>query len=601
MSIWIVTTGNSDVQLTTDEHWVDLYDAAVEEEDSSILEDCEDLRPAPQQDRATGLYPAPARALGLVYRAECLDDYYEDLTFPLLNTFVQGIENLPESECPSQIIVLLTDQTQIFTAKQKQFIDCPFWQDTVDLRDILTRYFQNQEKLGIVPKFYCITPAPAQDKAQTATAGADNWEYMLKKVNETLERALSELGVNREEETVYVSHQAGAPAISSAVQFLTVSKFQNVKFLVSNQYYQGYNRVSSHQVIPSSNYWRGLQVEKAKRLIQNGQPGAALKLLEGIPEIEKIVTPKGKPVISRLKRLVDLLNFKAVGPQDLEFNPFAAIKRVRRSLDLAELFIASENYLPGVNLLAAAHETFLKAAILYKLEQNNAVLDGFQVSRLVRWNSEGFCLQPKKDLKDKGFLIPKNSEDLSKALKFPAPEESIDSKKNKLDRSRSSGDYDKWWEYLGRQERFTLDCVSDNKYFELNESRLRKWLLNLEKFQEWYLMKWSCTHFRTKKLDLRNQNMHNLLGVERLDVIRYFLGNPNDPKIPRIDQEAKNAYEDYENRKNSLKVKDVIDVYREYFQTPFVEALKCFGLDDTVLQYTPLPKELEELAKALEV
>ncbi|WP_017716231.1 hypothetical protein [Kamptonema formosum] len=569
MSIWIVTTGNSDVQLTTDEHWVDLYNAAVGEEDSSILEVCDDLISAPTQDRATGLYPAPARALGLVYRAKCFDDYYTDLTFPLLHTFIQGIKERTESDCPSKIIVLLTDQTQIFTPKQKGYTDCPFWQDTVELREILTRYFQNN--LGTVPNFYCITPAPAQGQDQTATAGADNWEYMLKKVNETLERALSELGVDREtEETVYVSHQAGTPAISSAVQFLTVSKFKNVKFLVSNQYYQGYNPVSSPDVIESSNYWRGLQIQKAKRLIQNGQPGAALEILQNIPDIQP-------DIITQLQQLVNRFNIKADDTNkdslsiDREFEPEAAIKRVRDALDMIEFFFRNENYLPGINLLAAAHETFLKAAILVEVEKRCQTETPLDIAELINWDEEGFFL-----------LNPQEQQDLlTDRLSFPIPA-TVDKDKSQ----ESSGDYIKWTKF--------------NQKFELNNSRLRKWLRNLISFDEWNLLKWSCTQYRTKKYDLRNQNMHNLRGVEKIDVIRYLLGNPNDAKFVMASvPNAKQEYPKYLLRKQSLSAEEVVEVYSCWVKKPFTKALNDLNLLNTEADEESLEKQIQKIVNLL--
>ncbi|MBW4494157.1 MAG: hypothetical protein KME26_13930 [Oscillatoria princeps RMCB-10] len=571
MSIWIVTTGNSDVQLTTDEHWVDLYNAAVEEEDSSILEVCEDLISAPTQDRATGLYPAPARALGLVYRAECLDEYYEDLTFPLLHTFIQGIK-----QRPSKIIVLLTDQTQIFTAKQKGYTDCPFWQDTVELRDILTRYLQ--DNLGTVPNFYCITPAPAQDEAQTAIAGADNWENMLKEVGKTLEQALSELGVNREDETVYVSHQAGTPAISSAVQFLTVSKFKNVKFLVSNQYCQGYSRVSSPQVIESSHYWRGLQIEKAKRLIKNGQPGAALEIIQDIPDIQT-------DIITQLQQLVNRFNIKADDPSRHgvsvdEFKPEHAIKRVRDALEFIEIFFRQGNYIQGVTLLAAAQETFLKAAIRDRLDKTmTAKIGNARVSDLVFWDKRGLCLQSRNEM-EALTGCPVNPDSVSDKLQFPSPVRT--SFKDHFNNGYRSG-----------------------KCWELNLESLFNWLKQItgSRSQDyWNLLVWSCTRIREFDDDRRNQLMHNLRGVRELDVIHYLLGCPKiTTAVGGPLNELQEEYQKYANMP-SLNFQNVTEVYKKFVKDKFLDTLKSFGLwDDVSQKYTPLPKELEELAKALDV
>lgn len=579
MSIWIVTTGNSDVQLNTQEHWVDLYKAAVEEEDSSILEVCDDLISAPTKDPATGLYPARARALGLVYRAECLDEYDEDLTFPLLDTFIQGIKERPESERPSKIIVLLTDQTQIFTAKQKGFIDCPFWQDTVELREILTRYFQKQDNLGIVPNFYCITPAPAQGQAPTATAGADNWENMLKEVGKTLEQALSELGVNREDETVYVSHQAGTPAISSAVQFLTVSKFKNVKFLVSNQYYQGYKPVPSPQFIESSNYWRGLQIEKAKRLIQNGQPGAALEIIQDISDIHP-------DIITQLQHLVNRFNIKADAPSrhgvsvENEFDPEAAIKRVRDALEFIEIFFRQGNYIQGVTLLAAAQETFLKAAIRDRLDKTmTAKIGNARVSDLVFWDKRGLCLQSRNEM-EALTGCPVNPDSVSDKLQFPSPVRT--SFKDHFNNGYRSG-----------------------KCWELNLESLLNWLKQITGSRSqyyWNLLVWSCTRIREFDDDRRNQLMHNLRGIRELDVIHYLLGCPKIPTaVGGHLNEFQKEYQKYANMP-SLNFQNVTEVYKKFVKDKFLDTLKSFGLWDDVSQnYTPLQTELEKLAKDLDV
>ncbi|OCQ91010.1 hypothetical protein BCD67_00290 [Oscillatoriales cyanobacterium USR001] len=639
MSIWIVTIGNSDVQLTKNNNWSSLY-KLVDGEKKAILEYCANLKKPPTEDEATELYPAPARALGLVYRTECLDEYGNDLAFPLLDTFIK--EFPPESsERPTQVIVLLTDQTHIFTEDQKEYPYCPFWQDTVELQEILRRYFD--KKLNIKePRFYSI-PKSVTNQHPTEKEGVDNWEAMLREVGQILEQALSELQIDREaEETVYVSHQAGTPAISSAVQFLTISKFKTVKFLVSNQFYQDGNLVSEPKVIDSSNYWRGLQIEKAKKLIISGLPGAALELLNGIDGIDKIVNSQGETVISKLNSLVDLFNFKQADPPESEFDPIRAIKRVRQALDLAEKFFESENYLPGVNVLAAAQETFLKAAIIYKLQQENKVIDGFPVCQLVKWDHQGLSLQRKNDLTANGVAIPRNQEDLSGLLNFPVPQ-AVDQQKDHQD---SSSDHKAFWQIYLKNGEFNLDSIPPNNYFIPTESRLLKWLVHLDNnFQEWPLMKWSCTHFRTRELDRRNQNLHNLLGVKKLDVIRYLLGNPdepeiqsniqpvgnpnrpkiksnvppvgnpNDPKIksnvppvgnpndPKIKSNvppAQETFKESEKKGNSLSVKDVIDVYSKYVKTQFLEALEQFGWNDQCQGYIPLETQLEDLANSLD-
>ena len=94
-------------------------------------------------------------------------------------------------------------------------------------------------------------------KPSAKTEGLDNWNEVLKLV----QKQISSLEL--EPETVYVSHQAGTPATSSAVQFASLAKFgDRVRFLVSNEY-------QSNQTgfVESSSYLRGIQLEQAKKLL----------------------------------------------------------------------------------------------------------------------------------------------------------------------------------------------------------------------------------------------------------------------------------------------------------------------------------------------
>jgi hypothetical protein len=72
-----------------------------------------------------------------------------------------------------------------------------------------------------------------------------------------VQQAFSSIEIDKNT-TVYVSHQAGTPAISSAVQFVSLARFgKQVKFLVSNEY-----NPSLTKVIDASQYLKGIQVQR---------------------------------------------------------------------------------------------------------------------------------------------------------------------------------------------------------------------------------------------------------------------------------------------------------------------------------------------------
>jgi hypothetical protein len=103
-----------------------------------------------------------------------------------------------------------------------------------------------------------------------AGAGLDSWDEVLGLVQEQFELQASSV-----DEVVYVSHQAGTPAISSAVQFCSLAKFgHQVQFLVSNEF-----DADLTTVIDSSAYLANLQLQQAKRLVDNFNYAGARELL----------------------------------------------------------------------------------------------------------------------------------------------------------------------------------------------------------------------------------------------------------------------------------------------------------------------------------
>ncbi|MEH1884063.1 hypothetical protein [Nostoc sp.] len=514
MTIWIVTTGNSDVILKNDKSWGSLYD-----EIRYDLECTEFASPLPvdPKDKSAG-YTIPARVLGLVYEKQ--PDYYKsDLNFPLLDTYYQYFED--NNIKPERIIILLTDQTKIFKQDQIIYEKCPYWQDTCTLKPLLEWYLK--DKFKSQPEFLEIIPI-------NANKGIDNWNETLSLVEE----AFCKLDYNSLK-PVYVSHQAGTPAISSAVQFVSLGRFQKVKFLVSNEYFdENYDKKSKSEAIESSNYWRGMQIQKAQQLITSGFPGAALKILENITGIEKAA-------ITELENIVDFFNLHSpLTDSSQDFAIPQATQRIVDALDLIGFFFNQRNYLQGITLLAAAQETFLKVAILSQVAMINetVIVNGSsqKVSDLLEWIPRGLFLKQSlthQSIDDKKVILQK--------LKFP------------VERFRFNTDKD-------------FDVT--NKNFALIA-----WLNNIDKtFVKWPLLLWYCDSHRNTEDDLRNQLIHNLRGVEDREVIDYLLGYKNH------------------------QANDVMSAYVNYVKQPFLNAINYFNLG---YKREKLNKKLQEIAESL--
>jgi hypothetical protein len=140
MNVWIITTGSSDVQLTTDKNWNLLCDRAKNQQESGKKLDFDkkiDLTKSVVKpkgiDRPITRFLAPARAMGIVYGNAIADraEYYNDLDFPLLNNFSTLLQE--KNIVFSRIIVFVTDQANLFTPSEKNQTYCPHWQDTCTL------------------------------------------------------------------------------------------------------------------------------------------------------------------------------------------------------------------------------------------------------------------------------------------------------------------------------------------------------------------------------------------------------------------------------------------------------------------------------------
>lgn len=370
---WILTTGNSDVQLNTEKNWNHLYSKIRNQQCNGIA-----FKATEGENKQ---FLVPARVLGLVY-SQNLESRYADLVFPLIDGFAGKLQQ--ENIKPDSIILLLTKQEAIFTDREKKGKTCPYWQDTCTAQPIFEKYFQEHEWLKESEL------VPLMLEPQLGEKGLDSWDSALPLVQKTLEKVKFE-----KDDIVYVSHQAGTPAISSALQFVSLGQFDNrVNFLVGNEY-----NPDDVEILESSTYLRGIQIQKAKKLITDGFPGAALELLEATAGVET-------QIILKLKRFVDVFNIKSTARNELEFQPDNAIERVRKALDLIEIFFEQENYLQGITLLAAAQETFLKA-VTFKLIRER------QPRRRMEWKLLGFYLDSDKKLNSE--LL----EELRELVSFP--------------------------------------------------------------------------------------------------------------------------------------------------------------------------------------
>lgn len=540
MSIWIVTTGNSDIILKHDKNWSNLYGEVSSDLEASFSS----VTKVNPLDSSAG-YTVPARVLGSVYSNQT--EYYCDLRFPLLDTYCQYLDE--KNIKIERIIILLTDQSKIFNQDQIFNEKCPYWQDTCTLKPLFEWYFQHN--LNCQPQFLYLVPT-------AIGKGLDNWNETLSLVEETfVEKTLGKLD-NNLNKTVYVSHQAGTPAISSAVQFVSLGRFEPVEFLVSNEYFDdNYEHQSKAESIESSNYWRGLQIQKAQQLLKKGLPAAAKEILIGL------VTEQ---TIKQINQIVDLFNINNSLVKGQEFEVKSTVDRIVTALDLIEIFFKQENYIQGVAILNATQETFLKVAIISQTKKINDL--PIQLSSIVAWEKNGLFIKSQNEIKNS--LNGQNPLDILSKLKFPKPE-SYDF------------DFSNWDKYQNQRDR----------RFKLNNSQQFQWLCELKQdFKTWELLKWSCEYKRKHEDDLRNQLLHNLLGVEKEEVCDYLLGYNKDA-IKRFS--ATINHPDKDNKTTNT----VYETYCQNIKTPFLKALKFFGLWKEVETNNKLESKLNEIADSL--
>lgn len=271
MNIWIITTGNSDVKLRDKSKWNSLYRQGRRE----LANDC-GFQPTKQEEAS---FVVPARVMGVIYGNQLNDENYQDLFFPLLDAFSQ---QLIGRNRPDRIVVVLTNQEATYLPNPEE--KCPYWKDTLSLKPIFDKYFEvNFPEVKNI-EYLVLKPNLNEE-------GLDNWDKALALV----EKELSQLEVNRMDK-IFVSHQAGTPAISSAIQFVSLARFgRQVKFLVSNEY-----EPDKTELIASSNYLRGIQLQEAKALLERYDYSGVESLLK--PYWLEASTPQHE----ELKRLLTI-------------------------------------------------------------------------------------------------------------------------------------------------------------------------------------------------------------------------------------------------------------------------------------------------------
>ena len=426
MAIWILTIGSSDVQLDSDKiskkkgrrenqrsdkMWRNWYDYDILGKFHNIEFELKQI-----ENHKNPPYRIEPRVLGMVYQyhsPQVQEEIWSYLTFPLLDTFVNRLK--AETDQLDQIIVLLTDQSQILSDYQtQQKSTCPYWQDTHPLQPILARYFQEEDKFPQTPCEWIYLAPNSNDP------GLDEWDYVLDLVRNEL-----------------------------------------------------------------------------------------LHLLE-LAELKGSLETS---VVAELEKLVDFFNLnRSLTDKSSEFDLKAATARIVDGIALIERLLEQENYLPGIALLAAAQETFLRCAITTEIQGRsvslsiNGTQQPFPAEDLIQWLRRGLQFVSTDDLKHYWSVSGSSKEEVNKTIK-PLKLETLKQLKFPIDDNR----FKRQPNQIGKNE-FML-----------------KWLCHLRSdFQPWKELHWSCIQKNEAGEhddDIRNQLMHNLQGMKPEDVVKYLLGN----------------------------------------------------------------------------
>jgi len=247
--VWIITTGNSDFKLEKEDGF-----SHLRTEKNQQLKPCQKGFPRliKGDDK---LFFLPARVMGILY-GDTWDTHKAYFKFPLLDEFLKFIKNPQNKDkYPDRIIVLLTNQENIFLEnsddpRYDRSEDSPYWRDTFCLEELFKHYFDQEFGKDKV-KFVYLKP-------KTKDKGLDNWDSALELVQDEIK------GIKiTEEDRIIVSHQAGTPAISSAVQFASLAKFgEKVTFLIGNE-----RDADLTRFLEGSEYLKGIRKREATTLL----------------------------------------------------------------------------------------------------------------------------------------------------------------------------------------------------------------------------------------------------------------------------------------------------------------------------------------------
>jgi hypothetical protein len=441
MTVWIITTGSSDVQLKTKANWSTLFPKVRAEFFNKTFPPSENGR----------LWTVPARVIGTVYSQSDASGYFDDLVFPLLNNFVDKIQ----SEEISRIILILTNQVNVFSDQKKGSVLSPFWDDTCTLRLLLRTYLKAKYPKAKVTSLTL--------KPERSNDGLDDWDSVFRLVQSKFSKFCVP-----EDGTIYVSHQAGTPAISSAVQFASLARFgQRVKFLVSSA-----QDAKLTRVLESSAFLKGLKLQEAKALLKR-YDYAGIKVL--------LVTTGSKKL--------DLLLDAAVFWNFAEFQKFADILKDSSDIlkDSPDLDLFSKATELKESWCLSAYEAAYLALI--RLKQGNTVDAMFHSFRAV----EGLMNKYAKEL----------------AFDSSIPEVSLKGKQIIFEcRCNIKKEYLSYGKKL-------YDFVSDYKVFSNSYTACDK--VEFDKFGE--------TVFKE-----RNELFHNLIGLDSAQSVFEKWDTPNEEK-----------------------------------------------------------------------
>jgi len=251
-TVWIVTTGNSDIRITDQDgsKWSHLCKGKRGE----FPDECYSSFKSLKHDDSTGLYNNPARVIGMVYGTEDLNQYWDYFKFPLLDGFCQKLK--AQKVKSDRIIILLTNQEAILEDRNNP--DSPYWKDTYTLQPILKHYFTQvfSEKFANEKLEFSVL------KPQQGADGLDDWDTSLRLVKAELAKWEENKWISKSDRVI-VSHQAGTPAISSAVQLTCLIRFgKKVEFLVSSEL-----PPNKTKFLKGSSYFETLQFKKLEDLL----------------------------------------------------------------------------------------------------------------------------------------------------------------------------------------------------------------------------------------------------------------------------------------------------------------------------------------------